>query len=59
MYFKKKRNKGKSKNRKNESWNKGGNSRQRRKERHDISEEQKASITSSILKKKRLFIYVE
>ena len=59
MYFKKKRNKGKSKNRKNESWNKSGNSRQRRKERYDISEEQKASITSSILKKKRLFIYVE
>ena len=60
MFFKKKKNKGnKSKNRKNSSWNKGGNSRQRRKQKHDISEEQKAFITSSILNKRRLFIYVE
>lgn len=61
MFFKKKKNKGgkgKSKERKNSSWNKG-NSRQRRKQRHDISEEQKAFITSSILNKRRLFIYVE
>ena len=62
MFFKKEKNKGgkgKSKDRKNSSWNKGGNSRQRRKQRHDISEEQKAFITSSILNKRRLFIYVE
>ena len=60
MFFRKKKNKGgKSKERKNGSWNKGGNSRQRRKERHGISEEQKAFITSSILNKRRLFIYVE
>ena len=59
MFFKKKKNKGKSKNRKNSSWNKGGNSRQRRKQRHDISEEQKAFITASVLNKRRLFVYVE
>ena len=59
MFFKKKKNKGKSKDRKNSSWNKGGNSRQRRKQRHGISEEQKAFNTSSILNKRRLFVYVE
>lgn len=59
MFFKKNKNKGKSKNRKNSSWNKGGNSRQRRKQRHDISEEQKAFITASVLNKRRLFVYVE
>ena len=59
MFFKKKKNKGKSKDRKNSSWNKGGNSRQRRKQRQGISEEQKAFITSSILNKRRLFVYVE
>ena len=59
MFFKKKKNKGESKDRKNSSWNKGGNSRQRRKQKHDISTEQKAFITSSIINKKRLFVYVE
>jgi hypothetical protein len=60
-YFKKSKNK--SKARKGNKGHKGGggngNSRQRRKQKHDISEEQKAFITSSILNKRRLFIYVE
>jgi hypothetical protein len=55
MYFKSKKNKHKKKG----CWNSGGNSRQRRKERHGISEEQKKFITNSILNRKRLFIYVE
>ena len=59
MFFKKKKNKGKSKNRKNSSWNKGGNSRQRREQRLEISEEQKAFITASVRNKRRLFVYVE
>ena len=61
MFFKKKKNKGnKSKNRKNSSWNKGGNSRQRRKARREsISEAQRLAIVNAVLSKKRLLIYAD
>ena len=59
-YFKKSKNKNKArKHRGGGGGGNNGNSRQRRKQKHDISTEQKAFITSSIINKKRLFVYVE